>query len=257
MPSKNKKNYTRIFLTGLFIFLIAGTLAIVLYQYFFYVKPKFIHYKEFGINIPVGYEIHGIDVARYQKLISWKDVKDMEVDGVKLGFAFIKATEGANYLDPNFKRNWKKSREAAIPRGAYHFFNPAKDGRLQASQFIKYVELQPGDLPPVLDIETTGNVPYATIRKEALEWLQIIEEYYGVTPLLYTNVDYYKNVLSSDFDAYPLWVAHYYQPEQPRISRSWIFWQHNDKGRVSGIDAPVDFNVFSGDSTDFQSMLVQ
>ncbi|MCK7558626.1 hypothetical protein MKQ70_27970 [Chitinophaga sedimenti] len=51
-----------------------------------------------------------------------------------------------------------------------------------------------------------------------------------------------------EFDDYPLWVAHYYQKERPRINRRWVFWQHSDIGRVNGIRSHVDFNVFRGDS---------
>ena len=48
-------------------------------------------------------------------------------------------------------------------------------------------------------------------------WLEIVENHYGVKPIIYTNVDFYNRNLGSEFDNYPLWVAHYYQTEQPRI----------------------------------------
>jgi lysozyme len=70
-------------------------------------------------------------------------------------------------------------------------------------------------------------------------------------------VDFYERYLGEDFDDYPLWVAHYYQLQQPRIKREWLFWQHSDKGNVNGIVNKVDFNVFNGDSSAFRSILVQ
>jgi lysozyme len=94
---------------------------------------RMVRYQEFGIPMPTAYAIHGIDVSRYQQRISWAALKDMNVHGIRLGFAFIKATEGVRNVDPFFKRNWKKSNEAGIVRGAYHFFLPTKSGRLQAS----------------------------------------------------------------------------------------------------------------------------
>ena len=63
--------------------------------------------------------------------------------------------------------------------------------------------------------------------------------------------------LGSEFDSYPLWVAHYYEHKQPRIPRGWIFWQHNDQGNVNGIISRVDFNVFSGDSLEFRNLLIR
>ena len=217
---------------------------------------QFVRYKEFGIPIPAHYQIHGIDVSRYQQQISWEAVKAMQVKHIRLGFAFIKATEGNGNTDPYFKRNWKKAREAGITRGAYHYFIASKDGQKQAQNFISKVSLESGDLPPVLDVELSNGVQPEQLRREVRKWLTVMEEHYLVKPILYTNIDFYNHFLKGYFDEYPLWVAHYLQPYQPRIERSWIFWQHNEGGRVNGILPKVDFNVFNGDSTSFKSLLV-
>lgn len=217
---------------------------------------QFVRYPEFGIHIPSGYEIHGIDVSKYQQNISWEAVRDMQVKNIRLGFAFIKATEGNGNVDPFFRRNWRKARNAGIVRGAYHFFIASKDGRKQAENFIDRVELESGDLPPVLDVEQTNGASADQIRKQVKTWLWVVENHFGVKPILYTNVDYYEKYLKGYFDEYPLWVAHYLQPQQPRISREWDFWQHSEQGRVNGILSKVDFNVFNGDSLQFRSLLV-
>jgi lysozyme len=218
--------------------------------------PHFLRYKEFGIEIPSNYAIHGIDVSKYQSYIDWDEVKGMEVAEVQIGFAFIKATEGLNNVDQYFKRNWRKAQEANVVRGAYHFFISTKSGRIQAKNFIKTVQLEMGDLPPVLDVEQAYGASPAKLRKNVKEFLDTVEEYYGVKPILYTNVDFYNHYLKGEFEDYPLWVAHYLQKDQPRIERDWIFWQHSEQGRVNGILTKVDFNVFNGDSTDFRNLLV-
>ena len=128
---------------------------------------------------------------------------------------------------------------------------------MQAENFIKCVDLKPGDLPPVLDVEQTYGVGSSTLKKEVKEWLQIVEDYYGIRPIIYTNVDFYKRYLKDDFDGYLLWVAHYLQPVQPQIYRPWTFWQHNEGGRVNGIYTTVDFDVFNGDSTAFSKLLLK
>ena len=181
----------------------------------------------------------------------------MRVKDIQLGFCFIKATEGIGNTDPQFRRNWRKSKEHGIVRGAYHFFIGSKDGKMQAENFIDRVDLQPGDLPPVLDVEQLNGANAAQLKKEVKEWLDVAEAYYKVKPILYTNIDFYKRNLGSEFDSYPLWVAHYYEHKQPRIQRGWVFWQHNDQGNVNGIISRVDFNVFSGDSLEFRSLLVR
>ncbi|ANH84049.1 glycoside hydrolase [Niabella ginsenosidivorans] len=214
-------------------------------------------YPQFGIEIPVDYAIHGIDVSRYQKTIVWDAVKAMNIDNIRIGFAFIKATEGEKDTDEQFKRNWKQARKVKLPCGAYHFFIPSKDPRKQAANFIRNVTLSPGDLPPVLDVEQASNLPPAVIQAGAKIWLDLVEAHYKVKPILYTNADFYEKNLGRNFDGYPLWVAHYYEKRKPRVKRSWLIWQHNDAGHVNGINAYVDFNVFNGDTAAFRSMLIK
>lgn len=256
LSAKQKKQIRRNAITGVVVaILITG--GWLLYQQFNYRKAKFTRYAEFGIAIPESYSIHGIDVSKYQSMIAWDEVKAMKVKNIQLGFAFIKATEGIGNTDPHFKRNWKKAKDNAVIRGAYHFFIASKDGRMQAENFIDKVELEQGDMPPVLDVEQLNGTTSAQLRKEIKKWLGIVENHYKVKPIIYTNVDFYSRNIGTEFDSYPLWVAHYYQPEQPRINRGWIFWQHSDEGRVNGIVSKVDFNVFNGDSTEFKNLLMK
>jgi lysozyme len=135
-------------------------------------------------------------------------------------------------------------------------FIASKDGTKQALNFMKKVNLETGDLPPVLDVEKTNGANATIIRQEVKECLTAFEFNYRVKPIIYTNIDFYTRYLKGYFDDYPLWVAHYLQPHKPRIKRDWIFWQHSESGRVNGISAKVDFNVFNGDSTEFRSLLV-
>jgi lysozyme len=241
----------------LLAFLIIIQLFFLVYDWWQGRRSRFVKYEAFGISIPENFSIHGIDVSRYQQTIAWDVVKDMKVENIRVGFAFIKATEGIGNVDPQFYRNWKKSKQAGMIRGAYHFFNASKDGRAQAENFIKTVNLEKYDLPPVVDIEQVNRSKAAVLKKELKEWLDIIENYYKVKPVIYTNVDFYKRYLGRDFDDYPLWVAHYYQVNEPRIGRSWDFWQHSEEGRVNGILSKVDFNVFNGDSTQFRNLLLE
>ncbi|HEX6169699.1 MAG TPA: GH25 family lysozyme, partial [Chitinophagaceae bacterium] len=237
-------------------FFITGLVFTLGYDWWKNRKSRFVRYPAFGISIPENYLIHGIDVSRYQQTISWESVKEMKVKNVQLGFVFIKATEGIVNTDPQFKRNWKKSKQAGMIRGAYHFFLATKDGREQAENFISMVDLEEGDLPPVVDIEQTYGVNPAILKKELKEWLDVIEYYYDTKPIIYTSVAFYSRYLGKEFNGYPLWAAHYYQYDTPRIDRNWDFWQHSEEGRVNGILSKVDFNVFNGDSLQFRSILM-
>ncbi|HEY8957878.1 glycoside hydrolase family 25 protein [Chitinophaga sp.] len=219
-------------------------------------QVKFVRYEEFGIDMPVNYKIHGIDVSKFQKDINWAAVKQMQVDKIRISFAFIKATEGITRQDAAFKQNWDRAGKAGLIRGAYHFFYATRDPLKQAINFHNVADLQSGDLPPVLDIETSNNQPAAVIRSTAKIWLEEMEKVYKVKPIIYTNIHFYETYLGSEFDRYPLWIAHYYQKERPRSDRAWLFWQHSDIGRVNGIRTTVDFNVFKGDSTDLAKLCI-
>ena len=219
-------------------------------------KPEFVSYKGFGIDLPSRYDIHGIDVSHYQGNIDWEAVRTMRDENVGLQFAFIKATEGVTKIDPLFRRNWVKAGEENIPKGAYHFYYPSRDAALQAKNFIRTVTLTSGDLPPVLDIEKTSGQSAEKIKKGAAIWLKLVEEHYGVKPIIYTNVSFYDRYLGEDFDEYKLWAAHYLQKNKPRIERSWTFWQHSETGRVNGIKATVDFNAFNGDFYDLERLRI-
>jgi len=252
---KKKRSSSKTFFQIFFwlCFLLVGSYYAV---NFFTYEPE-VFYPGFEIGIPRGYEIHGIDVSRYQSSINWKEVKNMEVKGIKIGFVFMKATEGINNVDDQFRRNWLKAEEQNISKGAYHFFIPGKNAKMQAQNFIEIVNLKKGDLPPVLDIETGHRLSVTEMQKEVRIWLDAIEKKYGVKPIIYTNINFYQKYFQNEFEDYPLWIAHYLQPDKPRIDNKWIFWQHSETGRVNGIKAPVDFNVFYGDSLDFDNLLIR
>jgi len=235
----------------------AGMLVITTVVIYYKGRPRFVHYADFGIDIPVNYSVHGIDVSRYQGRIRWQEVKQMKVNEVGIQFCFIKATEGLNDEDPRFPRNWQQAADAGIPRGAYHYFNPYADAAAQAKHFIREVKLETGDLPPVLDVEQAGNLTKEQLQAQVETWLQLTEQHYGVKPIIYTGAVFYARYFDDRFDQYPLWVAHYLVKNKPRVHRSWSFWQHSESGRVNGIEGAVDFNVFNGSSTEFRKLLVK
>jgi lysozyme len=233
-----------------------GIVGIINYQLWLAQEDRFVRYQEFGIEIPVNFSLHGIDVSSYQGRINWPMVKAMDVRGVHIDFAFIKATEGLGRVDAQFRRNWENAKDAGMTRGAYHFFLATKSGRAQAENFLATANMESGDIPPVLDIEETYGVRDSVLRQRVKEWLDVVQTSIGVKPIIYTSVDFYRRHLMGEFDIYPLWVAHYLQENDPKADREWDFWQHSKTGHVSGIGTFVDFSVFKGDSTAFRQTLL-
>lgn len=219
--------------------------------------PNYRTYESFNIKIPKKYSIHGIDVSYYQGKIDWQKVKAMKEDHVAVTFAFIKATEGLLNVDPYFQRNWHEAPKAGLKVGAYHFFRPKRSGLWQANLFLQTVNIEKGDLPPVVDIESLDGVSPAQMRKELNAFIIQIEVKTKVRPIIYSGLKFYQDHLMGYYDSYPFWVAHYHQPKLKIPSSDWKFWQHSDKARINGINHVVDFNAFNGDSLQFSQLLVQ
>ncbi len=192
-----------------------------------------------------AYEIHGIDVSHYQKEIDWEMVMTQDID-----FVYIKASEGQEMKDKRFVENWKALGEQEVRRGAYHFFRPTINVRKQAENYVNFVKLNKGDLPPALDVEVVDGASPEKLREGVQIWLTIVEKAYGVRPIIYTNQDFYHDHLQGYFDEYPLWIARYNKRKSPALKgkQQWTFWQYGNRGRLDGINGNVDFNVFRGDS---------
>jgi lysozyme len=195
------------------------------------------------------YAVHGIDVSHYQRKVDWNRVEG------RYAFVFLKATEGVSLEDRTFRRHWQRLGKLRIKRGAYHFFLPTADAVRQADHFIRHVRLRSGDLPPVLDVEVTGNVSSRAIAGGVRRWLERVERHYGVRPIVYTNASFYRQHLQRELAGYPVWIAQYGW-RTPRTQPAWHFWQYADDGRVDGIAGAVDLNVFAGSLADLNRLCV-
>ena len=201
--------------------------------------------QAFGIRLPMRYGIHGIDVSRHNNRIDWKRVQQMEADGVRLQFVFVKATEGATLADKHFAKNWREAKKSNLRRGAYHFYHPTRDPLKQANNFIRNVDLSEGDFAPVVDFEVTNGQSEKTIVDGLRLWLETVEAHYRVRPIIYTNGNLYRRYVSGHLGGYPLWIADYSTKHLRSYDADKLYlWQHSQTGQVRGIRGRVDFNVF-------------
>lgn len=227
--------------------------------YYFFVDPYSFRWKAmYGTPVyPEGFDIHGIDVSHYQENIDWEKLRNANLDTAPVTFVFIKATEGVSLMDDNFNLNFYEAKQNDFVRGAYHFFIPDMDARKQAEFFLKQVHLEPGDLPPVLDVEKAGSLTEVQLKKAVKTWLDIVEAKYNVKPIIYTGYKFKLHYLNDDmFNDYPYWIAHYYV-EQLEYKGKWDFWQHTDCGKVKGIKGNVDCNIFNGSYEELMQLTIK
>lgn len=200
----------------------------------------------------VGGMTRGVDVSSYQGEIDMATLAAQDVN-----FAYIKATEGASYVDARFAESWAAAEAAGLPAGAYHYFSYKVSGAEQARHYIETVgELTAGRLIPVVDMELTkeekANPPeVAEVVKALRVFLATLEEEYGVRPMIYATKDYYEKYLKADFADYPRWVRSVLWPVYIEAGGDWVLWQYDDHGKLEGYHGDeefIDLNVLNGEA---------
>lgn len=196
---------------------------------------------------PWSYPVHGIDVSRWQGDIDWPTARAAGVS-----FAFIKATEGGDVLDPMFTTHWQAARRANVPRSAYHYYYFCRPAAEQARWFIRHVPRDPTALPHVLDMEwnprsrtCTLRPDGTTVRAEARIFLDMLEAHYGRRPILYTTIDFFRETGIDRLPGTEFWLRSVAgHPKTVYPGARWTFWQYTGTGLVPGIRGNVDLNLF-------------
>jgi len=201
----------------------------------------------------------GLDVSHYQGIISWT-----QVAGKSYRFAFQKATEGTTLVDATYPVNRAGAEGMGMRFGAYHFGRPSGTGPAtivssaiaQADHFVDVAQPQPGELPPVLDLEVTGGLGSSALAQWAQAWLDEVKARTGVSGFVYASPNFWKDRLgdTSTFalNGYRLWVAHWTKNASPSVPAGnwgglgWTFWQWTDCAGVPGINNCVDGDRYAG-----------
>lgn len=198
------------------------------------------------------HDVIGVDVSGHQGDIDWTS---LAASGV--AFAYIKATEGGDFRDGQFQKNWRDAKAANMPRGAYHFLTQCRSGADQAANFIRTVPRETGALPPAVDAEHMGPCApgrsVADIRGEMLAFMTEIEAYYGKRPIVYVTYEFHRAYLHGYNGTERFWVRSLFVP--PLIEQQrWLFWQFHHRGVRPGIRGPVDLDAFRGSMDDLMAM---
>lgn len=185
-------------------------------------------------------ERYGIDVSGHED----DDIDWVEVAGDGIDFAYLKATEGGDLVDPTFARNWREAGRAGLDRGAYHFFTFCRSGSEQADNFLEAVPVDMAALPPAIDLELAGNCAarpsQAWIDVEVGTWVRQVEAATGQDVVFYVGEDFRGRYDVPSAGGRPLWKRRtFLRP----VTGDWWIWQASYRARVAGIDGGVDLNV--------------
>ncbi|MFC1529240.1 GH25 family lysozyme [Gemmatimonadota bacterium] len=200
------------------------------------------------------FPVRGIDVSHHQGNIDWDAVARGGFD-----FVYIKATEGGDFVDDRFVKNWSESQSSGLIRGAYHFFTLGTPGEEQALNFLNQVPPETVSLPPVIDFEFAGNtrdrLPVEEVVRGLLVMADALEAHYGKKPILYVTRAAYREYLIGQVDNYDIWIRQIVGKPDHINGKDWLMWQFADNTRVNGIHGPVDQNVFNGVLADLRALV--
>jgi GH25 family lysozyme M1 (1,4-beta-N-acetylmuramidase) len=191
----------------------------------------------------------GVDVSHYQKDVPWNLLQQA---GIVYGVA--KATEGVHITDKQFRSHWEGMKNCGILRGAYHFYAPYHDPFKQAQHFLPMLGNDPGELPPVVDVESAFLLKKKDCKKllpNLVHFVETVARGTNMTPMIYASPGFWNEKFQcsdepagaaamSNLAKYPLWVAQY-QGTEPHLFGGWTehaFWQYTDKGTLGkgGLD---------------------
>lgn len=194
----------------------------------------------------VNNKIQGIDVSHYQGNINWRKV----AGSGEVSYVYVKATEGEKLVDATLRQNLIGARQAGLYVGVYHFFRPNVNVQSQFLNFTRNVHPNDMDLIPIVDIEHRGRESLASFRSKLKQFLDKVEHYYGVRPILYTSRDFYNKYLSGPFTNYKYMIARYH-PEVPELcdDAAFVMWQYSATSRLPGISHNVDRSCFMDNYT--------
>ncbi|MCA9260481.1 MAG: glycoside hydrolase family 25 protein, partial [Planctomycetales bacterium] len=234
--------------------------------------------------------LSGIDVSRWQGSINWNSVRSAGVE-----FAFTKATEGVNYVDPRFHQNMQGAADAGVLIGPYHFcrvesyngaafttynggaFTPGSapylDAVSEANDFLAAIlpyYATGSYLPPVADVERLPDfATYSLERAFISNWVQLfsdtIYDALGTRPIVYTSKSaantYYTPAVAAQHELWEAWwkgtgTSNPPQPSDTPSWGDWLFWQWTDSWSVPGVSGNVDGDVFEGSRADLESLLI-
>lgn len=215
------------------------------------------------------FPVRGIDISAHNGDIDFALLATERPD-----FAYVKATEGTDFIDRKFYDNARGMASIGVPAGAYHFFRFDTDGQLQAWNFITALRSLHLQLPPAIDLEEWGNPEGETtgdILRQLRRMLAVMSDQ-GYTPVIYTNKDGYDRFFRRSLHGYPLWICSFTDLSmakptgaavrqaaadsiggeasaggslaQPSAAETYPFvlWQYSHRGSLPGIPTAVDLN---------------
>jgi len=214
--------------------------------------------------------LFGIDVSSYQGSPNWGTVHSQGAQ-----FAFVKATEGNYYEDPDFKSDMVNGKAAGLQMGAYHYCRPDLDCvSTEANYFWNfaggYIRADGKSLDPAVDFEVFNG---SDCQPNYTAWMNTWGADVRAKNSGIKHVVIYCSACSGacDLIQYNLsggiqlqaWIADYdgenLYTGNPWGScdccnawvtgcgtGGWTYWQVTSSGSIGGVSGGCDFDAYNG-----------
>lgn len=220
-----------------------------------------------AVKTSTNQSLYGVDIASHQHTGPGNKTIDISkaVDG-GISYAFVKATEGTNYMNPHFRDDVIKFIEKDTPVGFYHYAKPTdstEEAKAQAKLFVAVTGIDKGvkTIAPVLDIEENKeNLTSSQLVEWTHAFVNEVKDLTGMDVMIYTYPNFWLDEMgnTTEFSHLPLWLASYNNKSHPGNIPggwdTWTFWQYTSEGKVDGYGEKIDLNVFNGTPEDLKSM---
>lgn len=189
---------------------------------------------------PISLTYCGIDISHHQHTINWQ-----QVAATGTQFVYIKASEGETFRDTLYEENVSRARAAGVKVGSYLYFHPNVSVKRQFENFRDIVREEYQDLIPMVDVEETSGMNRKIMVKKLNELLEMMTDYYGQRPIIYTATSFYNSYLQNSVANYPIVVGGYTRKPVLLDDKDYVVWQFSSHGKVNGINSNVDLDVFN------------
>ena len=180
-----------------------------------------------------------IDVSHNNGLIKWSLVP------ATILLVFVKATQGTNFIDPQYRANVEGAQDTGRLVVPYHFLTAA-DPLAQAAYFAKTAGLAAGK-PAMIDWE---QMP-PSMARAPITLMEIFTAAVAKTiargALCYHGM---YDLTSPTINKNPWFIPKYGPaPQGPK----YLFWQDRPNLRVAGVPNPTDHSIFSGTEAELRT----
>lgn len=198
------------------------------------------------VSVPEKKEYYGVDISSYQGTVNGSILK------TAVDFVILRSTVKGNGLDKQFEYNYKQCIQNNIPVGVYKFSYAlnVQDAIEEAKSVINALQGKKITCGVWLDLEWNqqGALGKAAITQIARAFITTMEAA-GYKCGIYSNLNWYRNILDPNSLQYPYWIARYPSQDNGTVKENLrptvgVMWQYSSKGKVPGINVQaVDMNV--------------